>query len=330
MDAIFQGSAAQAKARVLRTFMSEWGEALEEVSCPLCSANDAELVIESSDLLYGKPGVYRLVRCRACDLSYVNPRPSFAALGAHYPDDYISYQAPEADPTIFRNVSIAIARNMTRRRLERLEKVIGRIPQDYKIADVGCGLNDLLATIKRERGPVGIGVDFNTRMIDRVRNELGMPAVHGTLADARFPEGELDLVTMLEYLEHEANPHAVLAESRRVLKKGGYIGIEIPHILGWPARVFKNRWFNLDLPRHLVFFVPDTLRRALADTGFELVSYEPFSIPTYIGISVLFKLGGVRLGRNPVAPLVGSALGVPFLPFQRFLPEFAFAVGRAV
>jgi ubiquinone/menaquinone biosynthesis C-methylase UbiE len=330
MVATYQNSPGRSAARVLRTFTAEWGEALEEVTCPLCGADDAELALESSDLLYGKPGVYRLVRCRGCKLEYVNPRPTFEALGAHYPDDYISYQAPEADPTVFRGLSEAISRSMIQKRLARLERVIGRIPPDYKIVDVGCGLNDLLATIKRERGPEGIGVDLKQSMVERIQKQLGMPAVLGTLEQARFPDGQLDLVTMLEYLEHESNPKAVLAESRRVLKKGGYVGIEIPHVLGLPARFFKDRWFNLDLPRHLVFFDPETLRRALADTGFELVSYEPYTIPTYIGISVLFKLGGVRLGRNALAPLLGSALGVPFLPFQRFLPELAFAVGRAV
>src|SRR6201999_2398211 len=162
---------------------------------------------------------------------------------------------------------------LTQRRLARLEKVIGRIPAQAELADVGCGLNDLLVMIKRERGPVGTGIDVKASMIERIEQHLQMPAVHGTLADAGFADSSLDLVTMLEYLEHESNPIAVLAESRRVLKTGGHIAVEIPHPVGLPARMFKSRWSNLDLPRHLVFFDPDTLRRAFADNGFELLSY---------------------------------------------------------
>jgi SAM-dependent methyltransferase len=324
------GASALEKARVLREFTSEWGEPQEEVTCLTCGANDADFVIESSDVLYGKPGLYRVVRCRACALAYVNPRPTFAALGAHYPDDYMCYQAPEADPTMFRGLSEAVARNLTRRRLVRLEKVIGRIPSQLQLADVGCGLNALLEMIKRERGPIGTGIDVKASMVERIQSQLHMPAVHGTLKDAHFQDAELDLVMMLEYLEHESNPSAVLAESRRVIKTGGHIAIEIPHMTGRPARWFKNRWFNLDLPRHLVFFDPDTLRRAFADNGFELVSYEPFAIPLNIGISVLFKVGGLNMARSTYAPLLAAALGVPFLPFQRYIPEFAFAVGRAV
>jgi len=324
------GTVQQRPGRVLRTFSSEWGEPLEEVACPLCGVADAALELEGKDILYGAPGRYQVVRCRACTLLYTNPRPTFEALAAHYPDDYMCYLAPDADATMFRSVSEAIARSLTQRRLARREKVIGRIPPELAIADVGCGLNELLRTIKLERGPVGTGVDVKASMVERIQRLLQMPAVHGGLSDAKFADASLDLVLMLEYLEHESDPAAVLAESRRVLKQGGHVAIEIPHITGLPARIFKSRWFNLDVPRHLVFFDPDTLRRACADSGFELISYEPFSTPFNIGISVLFALGGVSHARNPLSPLLALGLGAPLLPLQRLLPEFAFAVARAI
>ena len=325
-----QSRAPVGTARLLRNFTSEYGEPLEEVACPLCGADDADVVLRSRDALYGKPGEYRVVRCRVCSLSYVNPRPTFAALAEHYPDDYMCYQAPEAGPPLFRSLSESIARNLTRRRLDRLENAIGHISPELQIADVGCGLNDLLLMIKNERGAIGTGIDVKANMTDRIRTTLRMPAVHGTLADAHFETGQLDVITMLEYLEHELNPGAVLAESRRVLKKGGYLAVEIPHPVGLPARLFGSRWSNLDLPRHLVFFDPTTLGRAFADHGFELVCYVPFTVPLHFGISLVFMLGGRGLGRNPFAPLAAAMLGLPFLPFLRFLPEFAFAVGRAI
>jgi SAM-dependent methyltransferase len=317
-------------ARVRRSFTSEHGEAQEDIACPLCDCDDSKLVRESKDALYGKPGKYRVVRCNACSLSYVNPRPTLASLDAHYPDDYMCYQAPDAAPPFVRSLSESIAHKLTQRRLVRLENVIGRIPSDAGIADVGCGLNDLLVMIKDARGPIGTGIDFKQNMVTRIETKLGMPAVRGGLADAHFKEGQLDLVTMLEYLEHEPNPGAVLAEARRVLKKGGHVAIEIPHAIGLPARMFKSNWSNLDVPRHLIFFDPQTLARAFADNGFELVSYVPFTVPLHFGISLVFMLGGHNLGRNPLAPLLAAFLGFPFLPFLRWLPEFAFAVGRAV
>ena len=62
-------AADSGRAKVLRAFTSDWGEPQEEVSCLMCGSTDAELVIESNDVLYGKPGRYRVVRCRACALA---------------------------------------------------------------------------------------------------------------------------------------------------------------------------------------------------------------------------------------------------------------------
>lgn len=316
--------------KIIRTFTSDWGESLEEVACPTCAASDATLLLESRDPLYGQPGRYRLVRCNACALVYVNPRPTPDALGIHYPDDYLCYQAPEDGPALFRKMSEASARDWSRKRLARLERVVGRLQPAAAIADVGCGLNDLLHMIKLERGVIGTGIDIKERMVKRIRERLGMPAVQGSLSDARFEDGQLDLLMMIEYLEHEPDPAGLLAESRRVLKSGGHLAVEIPHFTGAPAKLFKSRWSNLDLPRHLVLFEPETLRRTFADHGFELVSYQPFTMPLHFGISLVFMLGGFGLGRNPFAPWFAAALGCPFVPFMRWLPEFAFAVGRAV
>ncbi len=320
-----------APTRVLRRLTSEHGEAQEEVACPLCDAETSEKRLEAKDLLYGKPGTYSVVRCTACGLSYVTPRPTFESLGAHYPDDYFCYVPPEASPPLIRPIIVSMAKGSTMRRIGMMEKVIGKITPDMQLVDVGCGLNDLLFHIKGERGAVGIGVDMKDTMIARSRDVLQMPIVEGTLASAGFSDGQFDVATMIEYLEHELNPRAVLAEARRVLRTGGHLVIEIPEPTGWPARAFGARWANLDVPRHLVFFDKTTLGRALSELGFELVSYETFTLPFFVGTSVLFWLGRHNAMRNTFStPFLAGLLGAPFLPALPWIPEFAFAVARAV
>jgi hypothetical protein len=114
------------------------------------------------------------------------------------------------------------------------------------------------------------------------------------------------------------------------LKPGGHLAIEIPFPGGWPARAFKSRWANLDVPRHLVFFDEATLSRALAEHGLELVSFETFAIPFYVGTSVLFWLGGHdMMAHTFITPFLAGLLGAPFLPLLPWMHEFAFAVARA-
>lgn len=318
-------------APVLREFRSEYGELLEEVGCPLCGATKSTLYLEGRDVLYGKPGTYPVVRCDACSLAYVNPRPTFEAIGAHYPDNYFCYLTPDTFAPALQKPIASVLRDGSIHRIEMMERMIGRIQPHHKIVDVGCGINDLLLNIKHERGAVGVGVDMKDTAVRYIRETLGMPVEHGTFLEANLPANEFDLVTMIEYLEHDGHPLSAIAEARRILKKGGHLVIEIPEPSGWPAKTFKARWANLDTPRHLIYFERETLRRAFAKHGIELVHYHSFTKPFYIGISILLALGYRDVASKP---LLANALSIvpslPFLPFMKWLPEFTMAVGRAI
>jgi SAM-dependent methyltransferase len=317
--------------QVRRTFDSEeHGEMQEEIACPLCGACSERLVLTARDLLFARPGRYRLVQCEACDLWYVNPRPTAEVLGRHYPDEYFGYRIVEDEPRLLRPFLRAFARGISRRRIGYLERVAGRIETDFAMLDVGCGVNHLLQYVKQQRGCEGLGLDFKEEIVRYVKQELHMPIVQGTLLTAGFEQGRFDLITMMEYLEHESDPAATLKEARRVIRDGGHLALELPCVSGLPARVFRSLWWNLDIPRHLVFFTPHTLGRMLEQCGFELLKVKTFTFPFYLGMSLVQALGQRHWASNQrVFPLVSALLGAPFLPLQFSLPEFMFAVTRA-
>lgn len=327
-DGASNGAAADA---ALGPFRSDaHAEQQERIACPLCGAHDEAPVLVASDLIFKKPGSYALVRCNACGLEYVNPRPTPAALGAHYPDDYFGYSKHEDAPGWMRPFLEAMARDISLRRIRYLERVTGKIQPRWELLDVGCGPNRLLVDVKKERGCVGTGLDFKPEMVAHVRDVLRMPIVQGTIESAHLAAGRFDVVWMMEYLEHEPDPRGVLAEARRIIRPGGHLALELPHIAAWPARLFGRYWWNLDVPRHLVFFTPDTLRRALDAAGFELVRTQPFTLPLYAGMSLAQALGLRHWSRHKdLYPLVSGVLALPLLPFQALMPEFLFAVAKA-
>jgi len=306
-------------------------EPQDDVPCPLCGELERELVLLARDRLFGRPGNYRVVSCRACDLRYLSPRPSLAALGEHYPSDYFIYQTPDALPAFTRPMVRMFTKLRWRESLTRLERTTGRLPASAKVLDVGCGLNDYLVTLRELRGIDGVGIDFKPEVAAYVRETLQMQVHSGTLCDAGFPDAAFDLVTMNEYLEHEPNPREVLAEARRITVPGGYLALEIPCVESIPARVFGSRWSQVDAPRHLIHFTRKTLTAMLERTGFELVSTETFQIPYVIGLSVLQAFGHRRLGRLGFWDRSLAMLAtLPFIPFVPLLDEFRFAVARAV
>ena len=319
------------RTHVLRRFTDPVnGEAQEEIACPLCGNTDFATLFEGCDLFFHRAGKYRVVKCRGCELQFTNPRPTFESLGAHYPDNYFCYVPPEEGFPVFRPLLHWFLNGIQRMRIRFLERTLGRLRPETRILDVGCGMNDLLRCIRQTRGCVGTGLDFKTEMIALVRDRLKMPVIQGTLSSASVPDASFDVVTMMEYLEHESDPRRTLEQARRVLTPGGHVAIEVPYVDGWPARRFGVKWFNLDVPRHLVYFTPRTLARMLDECGFELVRADPFTAPLFIGQSVLLWLGyRWDMESKFLVPTLASILGFPFLPFLPLCPEFMFCTARA-
>ena len=316
---------------ITRSFDSDaHGEAQEEIACPLCGGRDTDVVLQARDLLFAQPGSYPLVRCAACGMEYVSPRPTGSALARHYPSDYFGYSLHEDAPRFMQPFLRAFARGISLRRLHYLEDVAGRIRPEQQILDVGCGVNRLLECVAQERGCVGTGLDFKPEIVAYVRERLQMPIIEGSLGQVEIADASYDIVLMMEYLEHELDPRGVLREARRITKPGGYLALELPHIATWAGRTFGRFWWNLDIPRHLMFFTPETLGRMLAECGYELVRVEPFTLPLYAGMSIV-QAAGLRHWRKYKAwyPLLSTLVALPLLPFQALMPEFMFAVARA-
>src|SRR5262249_40027627 len=161
-------------------------------------------------LVFHRPGKYNVVHCPKCELQYVNPRPTFEALGAHYPDNYFCYVPPEEGFPLFRPILKWFLNAIQRRRIKFIEQTTGRMSAETNVLDVGCGMNDLLYSLKQMRGCVGTGLDFKEEMVAFVRDRLKMPIIKGTLATSGITEGSVDVVTMMEYLEHEPDPRKTL------------------------------------------------------------------------------------------------------------------------
>jgi hypothetical protein len=51
----------------------------------------------------------------------------------------------------------------------------------------------------------------------------------------------------------------------------GLLLVAVPDACGLQARCFGNRWFHLDVPRHLYHFTNKSLRQLLESAGFEIL-----------------------------------------------------------
>jgi ubiquinone/menaquinone biosynthesis C-methylase UbiE len=105
-----------------------------------------------------------------------------------------------------------------------------------RLLEVGCGVGAVLAVLGQEFPEVRLtGVDIEPRQLGFARGHLERAGVEATLlqADAQalpFGDESFDHVWMMWFLEHIADPAAVLREARRVLVRGGVItAIEVDY-----------------------------------------------------------------------------------------------------
>ena len=105
-----------------------------------------------------------------------------------------------------------------------------------RLLEVGCGVGAVLAVLGEEFPGVRLyDVDIERKQLDYARGHLERAGIEANLVEADatalpFEDESFDHVWMMWFLEHVADPHAVLREARRVLVPHGAItAIEVDY-----------------------------------------------------------------------------------------------------
>ena len=234
--------------------------------CPVCGAFHHDVVCFARDRMHGLPGVFRYVRCRECGHVHLNPRPPADVISGYYPIDYGPHQATLPKQSI---LSWFLS---PERRVQRFFRNI--VTPDMKVLDVGCGRGDFLARLREIAHCSVYGVDFSPTAVSVARAMHGLDVFEGRLEEVPYSDGFFDVVSMWWYLEHDPSPVACLAACRRLLKPNGWLVVAVPNSASIPARVFRDKWFHLDAPRHMGIFCPESIRAIMRRTGFEICRVE--------------------------------------------------------
>ena len=293
--------------------------ALEETRCPMCGARRWSPVLEAPET--GDPGGprYAVVSCEACGLWFTNPRPAESAMGRFYRDDYPPHQARHARPDKVR-VPGWWARTSARLRRRCPDRRWLAPHGRMRLLDVGCGSGVFLERMHQQGWDV-TGLDVSEKMVRRIREELGLRALAGTLPHAELaPEG-YDVVTLWQTLEHVHRPLETLGQVRGLLVPGGRLIVSVPNAASAPAAWFGPAWNGLELPRHLVHFSPATLKRMVAAAGFRPLRLRMVRHSSWLEQSAL---AGRRTGRRPPATRL-----LTFRPLCRAMTRYCALRGRA-
>jgi SAM-dependent methyltransferase len=234
----------------------------EEPDCQLCGHRNWLPLTEATDSTPGGTGLwFAVVQCQECGLCFTNPRPNAETIGQFYPPAYQPHKTPR------RTLARKRWRWFSSRHPARQGQLIAWQGRG-RLLDFGCGGGSFLVEMSRNQWKV-TGVDVSAAAVQRVRGELGLRALVGSLPHPELEQASFDVITMWHSLEHVHAPLEVLRAAHRLLTPGGKLVVAVPNIDSLPFRWFGARWFGLDLPRHLTHFAPWTLHLMLERAGFK-------------------------------------------------------------
>lgn len=253
--------------------------AVSEGHCPICAkrAGALEPWLEIPvDVKTGrKIDSGRLVWCRDCDVGLMQ-RPMTPAelrdaydLGAYYTHGKSHF--PEVAAGLIDKVLTKLAYLSDRGRMMDAARLIELQPEARRILDIGCGGGSFVASLAGP-GRVLCGVDPDPSARE-VAATFGVTVEEGT-AEAIPPviaAQSFDLVLMTHVLEHCADPGLALRNVRSLLAPGGGFYCEVPNCGGLHFETYEEISEMLDVPRHVHFFTPKSLRRLMEDAGLKVV-----------------------------------------------------------
>jgi SAM-dependent methyltransferase len=213
------------------------------------------------DRNYGCDGTFRYVRCKKCGLVYMNPQISPDDIAQFYPEDYGPHQNER------RHSGVSPRKLMKDHRLSAL---VESLDSDKRLLDVGCGNGRFLYQINLRTKCKAYGLDISAMAAKSAKQSYGLDIFTGTACESPFEEGSFDVITAWSYLEHVHDPSEELSAIYRLLKTGGTFVINIPDFDSFSRRIFVDKWYHLDCPRHLYIYNPATIKALMAKSGFEI------------------------------------------------------------
>jgi 2-polyprenyl-3-methyl-5-hydroxy-6-metoxy-1,4-benzoquinol methylase len=168
-----------------------------------------------------------------------------------------------------------------------------------KILDLGCGDGAFLSAISEQWVKLGLEPSKAGVQFARQKN---LDVSCGTLANLPN-EHEIDLLVLLDVIEHIVDPHEFVTQIKSKLKSGGIVLVLTGDADSTSARIAGPQWSYLRWCGHVSVFSKKSLQQLFTDHDFEIVDWKRCEHPSTPGLVAwwrVYLLEGVRqmLGRQ--------------------------------
>ena len=261
-------------------------------SCPACGSS------QPHDFLYEKNGC-NIWKCRSCGIGRTETR-DFDP-GAYYTKEY--FDGAHSDGY----ADYVGAESVLRREFKDTVAFVRSKVKGGRLLDVGCAYGFFLQEAKCHFDVAGIEVAEDA--VDHCRRN-GLHVLNGVADQENLQQlGMMDVIVLLDVIEHVPDPFDTLALCAAHLNPGGVLILTTGDFASATARLAGRNWRLMTPPQHLWFLTPESMKKLASRTGlaFENLDHPWKVVPLSL---ILFQLKRM-VGRTPAKSTAASSVGVP-------------------
>lgn len=257
-------------------------------NCALCRATTSKRLGDR----YGY-GVYRCGRCEVC---YVDPMPSPDVLDRFYASNYFTGGNDEggyADYERDKDANIGT--------FNKYIDVLCSITKGRHLLDYGAATGYFL-TLANGCGWDCVGYELS-KDATKVAESKGLNMVPDQSALDLISDGEFDVVTLFDVIEHVPTPDVLIGVIKRLVKVGGVVMINTPDTDSLWAKIWRLRWQAVTPPEHVILYNYKSLQYLLEVYGFRIVWRG--KIAKRFRLSYITKIAGRVLNSKLIVRISG-------------------------
>jgi 2-polyprenyl-3-methyl-5-hydroxy-6-metoxy-1,4-benzoquinol methylase len=176
-----------------------------------------------------------------------------------------------------------------------------------RLLDVGCAYGFFLQEARPYFDVAGIEIAEEAATFCRKQSLRVLTGMADEYNLAQL--GMMDVITLLDVLEHLPSPHETLALCTRYLSPGGVILTTTGDFASHSARVAGARWRLMTPPQHLWYFTLESVERMSHALGLRVEWYDhPWKI---VPISLVAFQIRRMLGMRTAGTSTTSGVGLP-------------------
>jgi len=234
---------------------------------------------------------FRLIKCSACGLITLDPKPTPQELERLYSQDYFETGQHGLNQT--GNYEASMDKSIDRRKTYLQDNILRYEPNVKSLFEIGYAMGHLLVAA-RDMGMKVSGIEFSDFAATRAKEKFDLNLLSGDFEtkDLTDEYNQWDCVFGGDVFEHFANPDAVASKTSKLLRPGGVAVMYIPStfnlfstklaVLAYQLTGKRKKMY--DNPYHLYEYTTGTLQKLLSKHFSKVVIVNKIKKPSELNM----------------------------------------------